>query len=150
MKKLIAILTLLPCAFAFGSARDPSNYFYRVSPANARLKVEPVWFAPKPAYPAEARRRHLVGKGLFDIRVGLDGRAKSVDILRSTGQSLLDQAAVGAFRRWRFRPRSLGLVRVPIEYTFNSPVKSGVWGRGVDNLKELGDGVGIVIQWHVQ
>jgi TonB family protein len=143
-------LTLLLCGLAHGSARDPSNYFYRVSPADAPLKVEPVWYAPKPAYPPEARRRHLVGKGLFDIRIASDGKVQSVKIVKSTGHLLLDQAAVTAFRGWHFRPRSLGWVKVPIEYTFNPGIKSGIWGRNVDDLKKLDDGVGIVGQWHVQ
>jgi TonB family protein len=149
MRKLVAILTLLPCVVVFGSARDPSNYFYRISPANGPLKVEPVWFAPTPDYPPEARRRRLVGKGLFAIHIGNEGRVQSVDVIKTSGHSLLDRAAIDAFRRWRFRPRSIGSVSVPIEYTFEPGVKSGVWGRNVEDLKELGDGVGIVVQWHV-
>ncbi|HEY2143304.1 MAG TPA: hypothetical protein VGH06_03025 [Candidatus Udaeobacter sp.] len=45
-------LTLVFCVLTYGSARDPSNYFFRTPPASAPLKVEPVWFAPKPDYPA--------------------------------------------------------------------------------------------------
>jgi TonB family protein len=91
-----------------------------------------------------------VGKGLFDIHIRPDGRVQLVDIIKSTGHPVLDQATVTAFRRWRFRRRNVGRVIVPIEYTFSPGVKSGIWGRRVDDLKEIGDGVGIVVQWHVQ
>ena len=54
MKRLTIIFALLTCGLAYGSARDPSNFFYRVSPAGTALKIEPVYYAPKPAYPDKA------------------------------------------------------------------------------------------------
>jgi TonB family protein len=153
LRKLVvwlAALTLFLYGHAYASARDPSNYYYRISPSRTPLKVEPVWFAPRPSFPLEARRLHLVGRGLFELHINVDGRVQFVRVTRSTGHSLLDEAAINAFRNWRFRPRSIKVVRVPIEYTFNPAAKSGLWGRGVDDLKELGDGVGIVVRWRVQ
>src|SRR5689334_19829676 len=101
MRRVLAIL-LLAVVSARGSARDPSNYFYRVSPANAPLKKEPAYDAKRPGYPADARRQHLTGSGLFALHIAADGRVARVEALKSIGHPLLDQAAIAAFRQWRF------------------------------------------------
>ena len=49
---------------------EPSNYFYRISPADAPLKEAPVLYAPRPDYPVDARRRHLTGGGLLALTFG--------------------------------------------------------------------------------
>ncbi len=59
---------------------------------------------PRPRYPLEARRRHQQGRVLLRVHVGINGRARSVRISKSSGYGLLDRAAIGAVRRWRFRP----------------------------------------------
>jgi TonB family protein len=115
MRRLLAIF-LLGAVSAHGSARDPSNYFYRVSPANAPLKEEPAYNAKRPEYPTEARRQHLTGSGLFALHIRANGSVARVEVLKSIGHSLLDQAAIAAFRQWRFRPNSIKVVRVPIRY----------------------------------
>jgi TonB family protein len=126
---------------AQGSARDPSNYFYRVSPANAPLKKEPAYNAKRPEYPADARRDHLTGSGLFALHIAADGHVARVEALKSIGHPSLDQAAIAAFRQWRFRPRSIQLVRVPIRYVDGAHVSDALDRP----LKEYGDGVQITV-----
>jgi TonB family protein len=60
--------------------------------------------APQPEYPAEARQRHVGGSGYFAVRVDrTTGRVATVQVLRSTGNKLLDSSAVQTLRQWRFK-----------------------------------------------
>lgn len=59
---------------------------------------------PMPSYPPAARRRGIEGKVVLDVLVSAEGRALSVAIARSSGSSLLDEAARETIGRWRFRP----------------------------------------------
>jgi protein TonB len=75
---------------------------------------------PPPEYPIEARRRHFAGKGVFQLTVSEDtGEVVSVTVLTSTGYPMLDHSATKALKRWKFRPRTLSSVTVPI--TFSIP-----------------------------
>jgi TonB family protein len=135
MRNLAFIACLLSYSLAYGSAENPSNFFYRVSPAGAPLKIEPFFYAPKPDYPYEARKNHFEGAGLFELHIRPDGRVESVKVIKSIGHSILDQAAIEAFRRWTVRPHSIEVVRLPIEYMlrrFTGPP----YGRA--RLKERG------------
>ena len=140
MRTPTSIVTFLACALAYGSARDPSDFFYRVSPADTPFKIEPAYYAPKPEYPANAIKNYFEGAGLFEIHIRPDGNVRSVKVIKSTGYSVLDQAAIAAFHGWNFRPHSIGVVRVPIEYTLCGPPPAS--GR---QLKELGDGDRVVV-----
>jgi protein TonB len=44
---------------------------------------------------------------ILSVRVGADGRPESVTVSRSSGFPRLDNAAVEAVRRWRFKPAML-------------------------------------------
>lgn len=45
-------------------------------------------------YPEEAKRRHLTGSLVLDVALKADGTVASISVLRSSGQKLLDDAAV--------------------------------------------------------
>ncbi|HEX7044364.1 MAG TPA: TonB family protein [Burkholderiales bacterium] len=45
-------------------------------------------------YPEEAKRRGLRGNVILDVAVNADGSVRSVSILRSSGQKLIDDAAI--------------------------------------------------------
>ena len=71
-----------------------------------------------PAYPLEARRSHLVGRGVLFGQVDIkSGYVKSVRMEKSTGYKILDEAALDAFRQWRFKPGTVRQFRTPITYT---------------------------------
>jgi TonB family protein len=70
-----------------------------------------------PRYPVEARQARLQGAGFFNLRInGKTGIVESVIIARSTGHRMLDDAAVGALKRWRFKT-NVERARVPIQFT---------------------------------
>jgi TonB family protein len=139
---LVVGVLILSCVALFGSARDPSNFFYRISPHGEPLKLEPVYYAPRPEYPQLAKKQHLEGVGIAEIHINSDGSVASVNMLRSTSHKILDEAAMHAFLGWRFRPNSLKVVRVPIQYKMR--LSSVRWGSRAD-LKNIGDGDGVVI-----
>jgi TonB family protein len=139
---LIAAGLIVSSVALFGSARDPSNFFYRISARNEPLKLEPVYNAPRPEYPEAARKQHLEGAGVVAIHIKPDGSVESVRVVKSTGYKILDDAAIRGFSRWRFRPRSLKVVTVPIQYAMS--FSSVHWGSRSD-LKRMGDCDGVVL-----
>lgn len=80
-------------------------------------------------YPEEARRRGLHGDVLLTVVLGLDGSIKSIDVIQSSGQQVLDVAAerivrlaapfppaprsgdrvdeINITRTWRFQPNNV-------------------------------------------
>ena len=75
-------------------------------------------YAPRPQYPYEARSRHIMGSGVCvaDVDPG-SGNVTSATMATSIGNPILDNAAVSAFRQWRFRPGTVSKVRIPITFT---------------------------------
>jgi protein TonB len=84
--------------------------------------------APPPPYPLSARRRGLEGR--VQLRIGIDanGRVETVDVAASSGSETLDDAAIDAVRRWRFRPERRGgesraaTIVVPIRFQLGGVV----------------------------
>jgi TonB family protein len=76
-------------------------------------------YAPRPEYPLAAQKRHWTGHGVFACKIRSDGTVASVDVLRSTGHQMLDQAAITAFRQWRFQPGNMKPVNIPITFWTN-------------------------------
>jgi len=76
-------------------------------------------YAPRPQYPLEARKHHWTGSGLFVCNIRSNGTVASVDVLQSTGYQMLDQAAITAFRQWRFQPGDMKAVKIPMDFWLN-------------------------------
>ncbi|MBL1266022.1 energy transducer TonB [Methylomicrobium sp. RS1] len=78
---------------------------------------------PPPEYPEIAMERGLEGKVLMKVHVLPNGKPDSITVVKSSGQKVLDDAAVKTVRRWSFVPAKrgdapiAGWVTVPI--TFN-------------------------------
>ena len=86
-------------------------------------------------YPYEARRNHITGRGIAVMKIDrATGRVTSCHMEQSTGSDLLDNAALDAFREWRFKPGgAIDAVRVPIMFTMNGVFTDyHVKGRPVD------------------
>ena len=61
--------------------------------------------APKPDYPDAAKQRNEHGTGVYLLRTKIaTGVVTEIIIGQSTGSVLLDDAAMKALRRWRFKP----------------------------------------------
>ncbi|MFH1349554.1 MAG: energy transducer TonB, partial [Pseudomonadota bacterium] len=77
---------------------------------------------PRPQYPALARRRGLEGTVVLEVLVSREGKVNDLRLFRSSGYTLLDQAAIGSVKNWLFEPGKKGneeiemWVRVPVRF----------------------------------
>jgi TonB family protein len=73
--------------------------------------------APLPDYTYEAKRRNLTGNGVCVVTVdAATGRVTDARMFQSTGSTILDKLTIQTFKSWRFKPRTVSQVRVPISY----------------------------------
>jgi len=84
-------------------------------------------YCPNPDHPQKASREAKEGKVMLRVLVDQEGRPKSVEVYRSSGFAILDQAAVdNVKRRCRFHPARDGdkrvehWTRVPVEFSLRS------------------------------
>jgi len=83
--------------------------------------------APRPDYPYEARRQHMVGRGIAILEVDPStGKVTHAYMAQSTGYELLDNNTLSTFRHWRFQPDTVKMVRIPINYTMRGEVLTTV------------------------
>jgi len=75
---------------------------------------------PSPAYPAAERDRGVEGTLRLRLRVGPDGKVRTVDVADTSGSCALDAAAVETVRAWLFDPATED--GVPVESTVLLPV----------------------------
>ena len=74
--------------------------------------------APRPEYPYEARRQKITGDGIAVLTIDQNsGDVIQITMSKSTGNPLLDDAALAGFRRWRFKPGTVSSVTCPITFT---------------------------------
>ena len=80
---------------------------------------------PRPVYPAHALRARQQGLVMIRVLIGKDGSVLRADVSQSSGFELLDQAAVSATLRTKFRPytRSGVAVNASADLRFNFVVK---------------------------
>lgn len=57
-----------------------------------------------PKYPEEALTNKWEGKILLNVEILDTGKVGMVEILETTGYTVLDEAAVNAAKKWRFSP----------------------------------------------
>ena len=78
-----------------------------------------------PTYPEEAIIRGLEGTVLLRLYITSEGQVGKLEIVSSSGHAILDAAAVGAVRSWRFMPafqagRSMAAaVRLPVRFSLD-------------------------------
>jgi periplasmic protein TonB len=63
---------------------------------------------PRPGYPSLARREGWEGTTMVRVQVGENGRPRSVQVQRSSGREVLDNAATEAVKKWTFAPATQG------------------------------------------
>ncbi|EQB31940.1 energy transducer TonB, partial [Sphingobium ummariense] len=74
-----------------------------------------------PRYPVESRRKREQGTVVLSLTLGLDGAVEAIGVSHSSGFRRLDDAALDAVRRWRWKPmmrdgqpvRVRGVVEIP-------------------------------------
>ena len=79
-----------------------------------------VLYNPAPKYPFEARSIRVGpnrGSGKYRVTFGTNGLVKNVQVVQSTGQPILDNAAIEGLRQWRAEPGANDwTVLVPITF----------------------------------
>jgi TonB family protein len=89
-----------------------------VLPASDKGTGPAMIFKPRIPYPYAARDKRMEGRGVVELQLNRrTGVVRSARMLRSTGFRLLDDAAVSAFLKARFRPGTSSPVKVPINFT---------------------------------
>lgn len=82
-----------------------------------RSKAVPL-VQPQPSYPKAARSRGLHGDVRVLLKIDSSGRVEP-ELLRTSGEALLDEAALATARRWRFKPARRGDEAVSDRLTVN-------------------------------
>jgi len=78
--------------------------------------------SPAPVYRPEWAKQGLTGKGVVLVTIDTTtGKVSGVKMLQSTGNKLLDGAALEAYSQWRFKPGSVPQVKMPIEFASRPP-----------------------------
>jgi TonB family protein len=76
--------------------------------------------APFPDYPYLAKRAHITGSGVCVMLVDRrSGRVTRAMVEQSTGNAILDKITTDTFAEWRFKPRTVSQVQVPITYRWH-------------------------------
>ena len=101
-----------------------------VSPMEQQSPLKAI-YTPKPVYRPEWARQGLTGKGVVLVTIDqATGKVTGARMLKSTGNKLLDGAALEAYSQWRFQPGTISQVKIPIEFsqpkapTIKNPVPS--------------------------
>ncbi len=81
-----------------------------------------------PRYPRIAKKSGWEGTVLVRVTVEKNGRASQVDVSRSSGHKVLDDAALKAIKRWTFSPARDG--NIPIKSVVVIPLKFSLKDRG--------------------
>jgi TonB family protein len=75
-------------------------------------------YAPRPAYPQEARSHRIAGGGVCVVSVDhASGSVTNVSMAQSTGSPLLDKSVLSTVRTWKFKPGTVSKVSIPVEFT---------------------------------
>jgi protein TonB len=75
---------------------------------------------PKPPYPLAARRNGAQGRVILSVQVSASGVSNTVQLKRSSGHAVLDNAALQTVRHWRFVPARRG--DAPVESWVDVPI----------------------------
>ena len=80
---------------------------------------------PVPPYPPTAKRLKIQGEVIVRVLVNPDGKPESILLQKSSGATILDDAALSTVKRWSFVPARRGLkpisawVDIPIRFRLN-------------------------------
>jgi TonB family protein len=86
-------------------------------PATAQQPPPKAIYTPKPVYRPEWAKQGLAGKGVVLVTIDQQtGKVAGARMLQSTGNKLLDGAALEAYSQWRFQPGTGSQVKIPIEF----------------------------------
>jgi periplasmic protein TonB len=97
--------------------------------SGVKVKANPDYYQnPPPEYPELAKQMRQEGLVMLAVEVDREGAPVMVEILKSSGFHLLDQAALKAVRHWKFQPGKIGdlsvesNVTVPIRFYLHEQI----------------------------
>lgn len=92
---------------------------------------------PRPEYPYELRKNHITGKGICILAIDRSsGIVTGATMSPSTGNAELDKAALEAFRRWRFKPNTVSMAKIPISFTMDGKAEHAIAKRAKEHKRE--------------
>lgn len=100
-----AVVTIVETFFK----EDP----FRITPVGPEIESVPYYrlevkpkpiFSAKPVYPEICRQAGIEGAAVVKMLIDIDGSVIDVEILKSSGNQLLDQSAIAAARKSTFTP----------------------------------------------
>jgi protein TonB len=92
----------------------PGGIPYEARIAEIRRRVQQAL-----VYPPLARRRALEGESEVAFEIAPGGRAAAIELVRSSGSTLLDGAAARAVRDAAPLPAVLGRLRIPVRFALD-------------------------------
>jgi TonB family protein len=102
-----------PVSFPQGTPAPDSS----VQRVGGHVTAPAVQHKVAPDYTKEARRAHIEGTVILYGEVAPDGKAKNIRVVRSLDQGL-DEKAIEAVRKWKFRPGMKDGTPVTVAATF--------------------------------
>ena len=102
-------------AFVVSLASLSSLHAQSPTPARSEAPLKAI-YTPKPVYRAEWTKQGFTGKGVVLVTIDETGKVTGARMLTSTGNKLLDGAALEAYSQWRFQPGTVSQVKIPIEF----------------------------------
>jgi TonB family protein len=93
----------------------PAGVAYDVRVAEIRRRIQDVL-----VYPPLARRREVEGESQVAFEIAPGGRPAAIELVQSSGSSLLDRAAERAVRDAAPLPPVLGRLRVPVRFALDA------------------------------
>jgi TonB family protein len=103
-----SLVVVFGCSFLWGCATSEQQRVNGRAPDATQLVKGCAVLMADPKYPEAARLRRITGLGYFDVHVRRStGRVTQIIMVRSTGNRLLDAAAVDGLRQWQFKPGCL-------------------------------------------
>jgi periplasmic protein TonB len=112
------------CCDGIGDSTGPyvGNGPPGIFPAGKGVTVPEVIFNPEPSFSEEARKVKHQGIVLLLVVVGKDGHTYDIRVAQSLGMGL-DEKAIEAVNRWRFRPAALNgqpvATRIAVQVDFH-------------------------------
>jgi TonB family C-terminal domain len=73
------------------------------------------------SYPQEARRKGWEGVVKVEATIGNNGRVEKINLIQSSGYKVLDDSALKAVRKWRYRPATQD--GKPVECILQIPIR---------------------------
>ena len=84
-------------------------------------------YTPRPEYPLFAREHGQAGSGVAVIQIDPStGKVTDAVMAQSTGTRALDDAALDAFRQWKFKPGTIVKAKIPVAFILGSGASTEV------------------------